>query len=572
MDERAARAENRRFDGPIRKRFARNGEPAPYSPAHGAHLREAAKLLEQVLADMAHAQRAQGERRLALRDGTVITAASRFGQHEIIIDVPHAPPQPKPKREPKETPVPHPYLWVGARIAWERMNNSNDWHADWALMVAVYEPGVEGIVSNFPVFNYPDNGVYGGWNAEGYLEVNPRPAHVIPLWWDSAFRDADNIAAQVQTTRHGLYMTAMSMPNWDGNLFQYWGEGGPAPAGDYLMGSNVVYDPLATPAQLAARARPPEMETEWYDSDFPLWDVVTVLDPDPGMAPSDTRGQALNIAAMCDAFALPTGRKQILPGQYAVKVGSDGGCSGPIEVDIEVRVGKAPYTKTYRYAVSVEAGTDWYNNMHPYGQIIPSWYSQCPTDSRNNPHGTCWWQGAVLIDVEKSEVERREFYVPAHGYEPAPWTPWWECPQGHGPYVTYIAIHTDTLTNGTPIWQFAAWEAAFPTTMDPWGGPSRYPLSEYDLALVGGRAEAAQEAVTRPGLYRYELIDGSHVFTRYSDWTTGMYIGWATNVNTTVTPLLQSELDAGAYYASFHAWYWVSQIYLIAYSGGCPET
>ena len=568
-------SEQLRFSVSLRKTFLLNGEAAKPGVEHAPYLKVAYNLLENVLSDAKKGGLPQRERTITLSDGTRITARKRFDQNDITIDVPtiHVPERHETQVvETVDTIISHeepkipeervtPYLWVGARIAWDRIGADN-YYEDDALNVQVFEPGVAGIVGNFPVFNYSASG-----GSNSYAPINPRPDGVVPLWWDSAITYSDSVKAQVCTTQHGLYMTAMSMPNQWSNPLLYDGPGSPHPTSDYFGGPEVVYDPQATAAQLAARTRPIYYDDSFYGPNgLALWDAVTVLDPYPEMEPGDNRDNALNIPQMIDACGLPAGDDQVLPGQYVVKVGAFGACMGPVEVDIEVRVNKQPFTQTHQFSVTVDVGSDWYNNLHPYGQFIPSGISQCPdTDSRNNPHGNCWWQGAILVDVQNGLVSSSDFHVPEHGFDPAKWLAWWECP-GSGPVVTYIASKDDTV-NGAPIWQFAGYEALNYSVWDMWGGPEKYPLTDTGNAIY----EAAQQVVTRSGLYRHEIVGGINVFTRVSDFTDGMWFGWSMDITGTVTPILQQEIDAGAYYASFHCLGWASMIYLQGMTGDCPE-
>jgi hypothetical protein len=289
-----------------------------------------------------------------------------------------------------------------------------------------------------------------------------------------------------------------------------------------------------------------------------------------------SRQGRLNIPAMVKELDLPGGEAQIIGGQYVVKVGAYGECVGrPLEVDIEVRLNKAPYTVTKRYAVQVPWGSMDYQNLHPYGQIVPDWYSFCPHESRNNPHAN-WWQGALLVDVRGGGVQKKEFYVPAHGFEPGRASEAWECGGQTGNDMCFVAMHSvnDAVPNMAA--QIAARCAYYLRQNKPYGNYGDYPLSQDTLNTLGVVYEAALGVVTAPGLYRYERmggLGGTPVFTRYGDWTGGEYFGWAQDVNAHVLPLLQTEIDAGYAVAFFHVMGWASSIYLASEAelGGCPS-
>lgn len=518
---------------PIRKRYFVEGEAVPATEQHAQYIKPAMKLLEQVRVEMGELLQGQQHlRRVMLADGAQLEAHWRHGQGEIHINLPRSSKSGDKKSEKDER---KPYLWIGARYAWERMG-PDAWHEPDSLIVAVFEPSIDGvpqgIVCNVPVFEYPEGiGATGGFSWQGYAEANPRPPEVLSRWWSNTFIDAEGYQGNVQVSQHGLYMTAMSMPFSGANNFTYYGPGNiPAHWGN-MAGPRMVYDPRATPEEIAARpwgVWSEDVKTDWFPEGGPLWDVVAVLDPDPTRAPSDSRDDMLNIGQMLETLELPTGEGQIIPGKYAIKIGSAAPCYGPAEVDLEVRVLKGPYTITKRFELTVPYGSGLYMNMTPYGQVIPDHYSFCPHESGGNPHAN-WWQGAVLVDPRAGTAKRVEQYVPEHGFTPRRFLPGWECGGWDFPAI-YIGIHFLADQRYVDFYpQVVARCAEFYTQNYPWGSPEDYPLTpENYVAYESPVMAAALRDVQDVGMYRYigqwdggprfERLDVSHTYAISFEW------------------------------------------------------
>lgn len=411
---------------PLRKRFFVNGKPSAGLEMHAPYIKTARRLLAYVQNQMGVGVR-QYSQRIALEDGAKIEAHMRHGQAEIWIDVPRVGGEKKPVKVEVKTP----YLWVGARIAWERMGDGAG-YSPFALILSVTEPSIDGkpqgIVSNVPVFQYPSgSGASGGAQWDGFDAANPRPPQVLPKWWSGAEPDAEGFPVNVQASQHGLYMTAVTMPHYTTSPFAYEAPGNvPVHAGNYL-GRAAIYDPLDPTDAPAPRDMGAQSGDTHFVNGVPLWDAVAVLDPSPQMHPGDNRKGVLNLRQMREALDLPSGEGVIIGGNYIIKVGASELCtSAPLEVDIEVRVLKAPDTVTQRFQVTVPYGSDLSANIHPYGEIFPDNRQFCPHESRNNPHAN-WWQGAVLANPRSGAVRQESYYVPDHGFSPARFDPFWEC-------------------------------------------------------------------------------------------------------------------------------------------------
>ena len=343
----------------------------------------------------------------------------------------------------------HPYLWVGARIAWERMTHSdaNYHYDDGSLLLAVYEPpkvgGLpNGIVSYPPVrwYDEVDDANPSLAGGDTFSDLNPRPEAVKARWWLSPnfatrpYYPPQGIGATnasrplVQMTDHGLYLVSSHLettsPNYAGLRRDSVPEAGLA---FQYGGMDVPYHPIEEQGVENADAWQDRM---WgpagaYQDElggWPLWTVVAVLDPEPWLPPSDTRD-------LLGLFGEEGGFKQldiypaVIGGKYIIKVGCGTQCTyngNNMHVDLEVIVGKHPWMTRKRFEIVVPRGSYWAGLQVPYGYAHPHLGSAtvCGWMRDSNPHWTNWYQGAITADVISGTIKHEEqTYIPSHGFD-----------------------------------------------------------------------------------------------------------------------------------------------------------
>lgn len=445
--------------GPIRKDLGTDNEAA--APYVGL----ARTLLGQLKTRMASGGLDQLQRTHRLPDGTVIRVASRFGQDEVRIETaPTSNPENIPSSvelpEPEETtfapeepeypePQSNPYMWVGARIRWEEYGGAgngiiNSIEAG-AMTMVVLEPGDNGLVMpDWQVFYTTLKQVPQGsttpidlaamqTNFNNNYPESPAAMHNFEL---HTFVNTNRTS--VMFTKHGL------------RLYDYWMQQDGPIDGDFSP-----YDPLHPDGQprqgvesylLAGIS--PDSNTGHYQAwaSTHKWDAVAVLDPeeDKHVPPYDNRPQTTWARNLLKSSGVQFGPSSVLPGEYVVKlmnVATPGPFSTrrlqppkflnprtftytdaadaqefrtlqykPLKVEIEVRLNKAPGTKTQTFLLEID---DWVGGnalraVQPFGSIDP--YAQCNFNSGTNPHAANWWQGALLIDVQHGTVRKVDNY------------------------------------------------------------------------------------------------------------------------------------------------------------------
>lgn len=440
---------------------------------------------------------------------------------------------------------PVPYLWVGARIAWDRMV-TDSWVWDSEITLAVWEPFdtannlPRGIVATDPVVFFDGPNAYTVYSTLGgsqgtdsfaaqMLAVNPRPEAVRPLWW---FSPSDSDTADhplVQSTQHGLYHINGDPYYGDLNALSQAEAAGLTFIGHHNRMPDAPYDPFAGPDDWRERIVGRLATITWsgvgQDGKVALWPYVTVLDPRPDLAPADAREDIAINQMFTDLGTTPT----VIDGLYAIKVSCNSFCWPdrplPIEVDIEVRVNKAPNTRTERYAVTIPAASAWPRANCPYGwRFNPDtwWYFQhCPYESGENPHYN-WWQGAILVDVKQGLLSREEVYVPEHGFLPQTWNPLRDSCNFQAPVLIFVAASYPTS---------APWSAhladAFALSIvnwdlgSPWQTPQELPASSSDPSItqaIAIKAKAIDASVSDGVVYQWGSqpigVDPVGAFTR----------------------------------------------------------
>lgn len=404
---------------PVRKRFSGDTHVAQ------EYTRDATKLLGFVKEQMGFAGLNQLSKQITLENGVVLFAASSHGQDEIRI---YAPPQPKPKpshKEEKRGEEPHPYLWVGARIMYEKSTN-----VPWGgFSLTVSEPGQNGIVVGQGVYwgNYLDSYSYAsiaapGDSSETPFDVAAQDAQWATRSWIPQGRHpnyiSDRATDHIAYSEYGrMAFTKHLLRSYD-NLYS---------TNSPRMGIRVLspHDPLGTPEQLAARTFP----TGYAETMKNLWEQVVVLDPDEGgRTPTSHRPEDREVLDILSQATGVSGVAMVLSGEYVIKVVAVGNTCAwsnvaapnnygwnedcinyydPIWIEIEVRVGKAPNTTTQRFEVEIERASEYYADLWPFGDtqgVVPQ--------HADNIHRNCWWQGAILVDVLGGSIRKENYYVP----------------------------------------------------------------------------------------------------------------------------------------------------------------
>ncbi len=409
----------------MRKRFFVNGETTAALAQHGQYLIPATQLLE-------HAKSLNLPIARRVTETGVTLTAKTAGCDEIWIDVPYTPPTPPVKQEKPEEEGYEPYLWVGARIAWERMPELTlpywPYQAVWAgdygrssLQLFVAEPGDRGILSTSPLIDTTDMWyrILGVRNDQAYIDeiaqLNQYGNSTVAVNDTETGLEHPNGLSEpgvnigrdwVFYTRHGMYMTAWGWsPDWNIDGF--------VPVFEAHTNADLILDPLAS--STAASQRVMDANARAVEGAWPLWDAVVVMDPKPGLQPGDGRNRVRDV----------DGRPiigQTINGQYVIKVGlrATACINGPFEIDLEVRVGKAPNMRRRRERLTITRGSNLIQLVKPFGWNFanidlnpePEYFRI----SAENSHQANWWPGAVLADVANGTLSTEPYLLPARGF------------------------------------------------------------------------------------------------------------------------------------------------------------
>ena len=393
-----------------RKRFLINGITSALTTVHAKYLKPAREFLESVKQQANFGKLDQLTQRYENEDGVKFTASSRFGQDEMVIDVPHKVEEPVlEEKKPEEKAAP--YLWVGARIVYTPTSNVTP--GSFELMVM--EPGSNGVLcENWEVgsgystalhLRVPSSGTYDPLDiadqTDGFYEQRPW----VPLKRLSfSAKDVNSGVSNTQFfTRHLMrhysinYITASET-----NLIQ------------------PPHDPKETAELIAARV-PSQYGSFGTET---LWDQVVVCDPDEGGA-KPTSMRALDKETL-KLLGEATGRSPgscIIQGNYIIKVMAVGvNCKestvaapynygwnedltdypDSMTIEVEVRVGKEPHTLTKRFTTVVSAYSEIFRDMHPFGDFNAVNIANCIGGS--NPHNTCWSQSAIIANPTANTI------------------------------------------------------------------------------------------------------------------------------------------------------------------------
>lgn len=325
-----------------------------------------------------------------------------------------------------------PYMWIGARIRWEDhpgligtpAHVAMPWYG---LTVMVMEPGDNGLVissGNFSWYSY-----VGGNEATETVDLAQAQST-----FSSSFPDAPS-------TMHCFQFFNVN----DSTSFLFTKNG--LRLYDQLVGDPVStvfspFDPEIDPTKPLDRVFAADDGNYYsYGGARGAWDQVVVLDPQEGdgTAPEDDRVDTDWSRKLLERSGM---KNQVLSGNYIVKIAAWGdprrrtsrgdqhppstgahyhsACDFreyltemnlPLRVEVEVRLGKQPFTTTQTFTIEVpDYDEDITRTLYPFGD---SGYAPCPIFSGQNPHAANWWQGALLVDVEGGTVERQEYNAPS---------------------------------------------------------------------------------------------------------------------------------------------------------------
>jgi len=413
-------------DMAVRKRFFINGEAQSAQPVHDRYLKAAYLLLADVKASGVPQKERQVDHnplevkteligdttRTSWVDGATLRAISRAaGVDEIWIDVRwhHVDTTPGGKEKRGQ------YFWVGARI--HEGEDVDDEH----LILLVYEPdGANGEPGAF-LSTYHSHDAHPPLTGHTWIGESSRS---MPGTGHSQAQSA------VMVTEHGMWMTSADwgrdlhtwdVPNSHGNVD--------------CFDAPWIPDPKQT--------RPREQRFR-YGLEYPLWTHTCTVDPDPGEWPTDTgERNGVDLLRLVEMFKFFNIAPMVLGGKYIIKVGIATAVCEPTVVEIEVHVGKAPWTIKKRWRVTIETGSDYFRLHKPYGQPPPDpGLLYCPFEVGANPHWRNWWSGAIEVDVAGSAIVEpvKPYLLPSHGFTPDVWPRGLECEVNSPGQVTFVGL------------------------------------------------------------------------------------------------------------------------------------
>jgi len=368
-----------------------------------------------------------------LPDGTQIHAMTNDGQDTVRIYSPSFSTTEEEEKD-KKTDEFMPYLWVGVHAVQPQDNTLRYYDSLEAMLI---EP--DGVITIV--------GRTGQWFTRGYFTDSSGP-----ISDPEAFLDGDIAYYRTSGDENpineaiGDYNMAFRQPDGQEPLGVYYtgvvqgqvffSVNGVIGFDCYNQSNNTIPDWINTsiapfdptvpanegtyPAGQGRAAPNPE---GWNVNSH--WNGVLVLDPTPDDPHPDhvsVRPQEEQVRAMVDGALARNYQRavQVLPGQYVLKVFINGDCwenvGTPTEVEIEVRLGK-PTVETFKTTVSIAAWSKHGLAILPGGSRKTSIFDY-PEYGAPNPHGPMWWQGALLIDVERGTVEESAFYAPEPYFTP----------------------------------------------------------------------------------------------------------------------------------------------------------
>ncbi len=477
-----------------RRRFLIAGVTTAATVAHAAFLKPVRELLEAMKNRMKLGGLNQLTQEYTNEDGVKLTASSRFGQDEMIIDVPKTEGG-EEKEEKKPTEKHAPYLWVGARVLYDTPRSESP--ARFTLMVI--EPGQNQLVTD-PL------STQWYYSSDAYLPNLKLDSQDVGMaqylgpagrWNYTTFDDDGQMVFTRSLLRH-----------YGGLIF-------PDAAGPILP----AHDPYGTPEGKAARVRPSSVQFPAEFEEVEEWDQVVVLDPDEGGAePTSHRAgdrQVLARLAQVTGTPIPV----VIPGDYIIKVMSIGvpcavssaaapyanygwdedvnSAYGNKTIEVEVRVGKEPNTIRRRFTTVLRSHSELFRDMHPFGNL-----HELPVhcDMGPNPHGPWWVQTAIHANPTANTInvsaQIPDVFAPGASAQLCR-RKLWDCYVQIFPPQCLYATGFYGNEAGRQIWEMIALQIRT-GTVEPYSIPRR------TQAEIQAAANAVIDATSGEGLYHYD--------------------------------------------------------------------
>ncbi len=355
---------------------------------------------------------------------TRIETLSNQGQDAVAIDTRQTRyignPRPVAGVVPEPPEACAPYLWVGVRgLSYAKASGTGpdsggpDEEPPW-LFITVFEPPMT------PPASGPADRPYVLGHYPLYTdEPGPPNPNVFPNTPAGGFRSDPPTFDQVRVGPGAFSLPPGAGPNPDYPDLETWfcdtARPGPGcyyspfmypfalhtPRNMYMLFGGFAWDPYGTGANNQ-------------------WENVAVLDPgDPvkqfdATLPIRWAGYqdvpSFQMAAAGPEWSL---RGTVRGGEYAIKVQAmnfNECAEEQITGEIEVRVGRGAGAVTLRRLFVIEAASNWYRDLAPYGYYVTG---ETLPEFGVNSHGTNWWQGAILADVANCRARFEDYFVPS---------------------------------------------------------------------------------------------------------------------------------------------------------------
>lgn len=407
------------------------------------YTRDAALLLAKVKGDMKFAGLAQGAREIELPNGVRIRAISRFGQDEVHV---FAPPIVGVVAQPTALPATPgaDYLWIGYRPTSQTLVWGTPLYALETISGLLIEPDGAHTLGGYAGDMYTRR--LWQWEGGGIADADPfnydKLAEYRAIYGESDVIDGGIVLRLgngfTAFTQDQSYVAVAQPPGLE-PLGLHYNDG----SGGVLFSANgvVLYDSYHLWQCTGGYEYSPGTQTIPYDPKVPrtaaafpsgqlstwaqiahmpntYWHGVFVLDPHPsGLSAVDTQVHRHVKTALRNVYGRAV---RVQAGEYILKLCATGPGRadtldtppGPVEVEIEVRIGK-PVTTRFRTKVVIEWWSAHPRAILPSGSRTPSPpYDGSEIYGRPNPHGPMWWQGALRINVKERTAKQVSTLAP----------------------------------------------------------------------------------------------------------------------------------------------------------------
>ncbi|MFM7011938.1 MAG: hypothetical protein ACKO0Z_21850, partial [Betaproteobacteria bacterium] len=261
------------------------------------------------------------------------------------------------------------------------------------------------------------------------------------------------------------------------------------------------------------------------------WHAVYVLDPKPEIKDPGHKERSYVDSQIhkhvATALQNVYGRAvEVLPGEYILKVCANGYCranrpAGPVEVEIEVRLGKPEAVK-----FTTKVVIDWWS-VQPRA-ILPFGSRYAGVDDSSeygtpNPHGPMWWQGALKIDVKGRKVELVDQLAPEKFFGSGTWDGRTFDACGYGEWYNRMIVHyppaslpstlADQAAAFAKSWFYQVWylgEEGWSYSLVDWSKHNWQPVQQLilDYAAAKGRTSLESTKIIFSG---YPIDEGNRL-------------------------------------------------------------